>query len=91
MSNPYFNDDQNAHMAYLRSRPPESRCWCGWNDAGRCPNGCGGLTLAERIKHECPKCGNYPFKPGQPITHVNNCPAKAMPDTATEKGESHGR
>lgn len=29
----YFNADQEAHMDYIATIPPEERCYCGWYDA----------------------------------------------------------
>lgn len=34
----YFNEEQEAHMAWLATIPPNERCWCGWDRLGDCSN-----------------------------------------------------
>lgn len=33
-----FNSEQEEHMRYLATLPPEKKCKCGWYERGDCPN-----------------------------------------------------
>jgi hypothetical protein len=69
-----YNDEQRDHMKHLSSVPSEKRCWCGWyllNDCPHCPLD---FTHADQVKLKCEICGNAPYRPGDKLVHIVNCP-----------------
>jgi len=68
-----FNDDQKAYAKYLNTLPDSQRCWCGWYKFGECPFCRFSLTLHDRKKVECKKCGSYPDIPGSITIHRIGC------------------
>lgn len=72
-----FNEEQQSYMAYLASRPAEKRCYCGWYDAGKCPNCPPHLTCADKLARQCPHCHNSPWADDleRPIVHRKGCAA----------------
>jgi len=34
-----FNEDQRDYMRWLGTLNPKDKCWCGWYQFGKCPNG----------------------------------------------------
>ncbi len=65
-------------MEYLASKPPALKCWCGWDDYGKCYN-CSRdpllqyLTCADKLKHQCPECKSTPSLPNQEVYHYMRC------------------
>jgi hypothetical protein len=83
MDRTLFNDEQNAHMDALAAMPPETRCWCGWDEKGKCYN-CtrdprvSDKTCADKLTLRCEECGNTPSLPTWPVFHGRYC-SKAQP------------
>lgn len=72
-----FNADQRDYMASLASMPAETKCWCGWNEKGRCYNcnrdGIAHLNCADKMRLQCPECLSTPGLPHLPVGHTLLC------------------
>lgn len=70
----FFNQEQQEHMNYLSSIPPEKRCWCGWYELGKCLNCPSGVTSADKMARRCPICTMVPSRPEDENPHTKKCP-----------------
>lgn len=68
-----FNEFQIEHMKELAAKEPNTLCWCGWYDLGKCPNCKTQHSAAEKIAQQCTHCGNAPSVPGAEMIHLWNC------------------
>lgn len=92
----WFNAEQNDYIKYLASRLPETKCYCGWWDKGKCRDCPPQLSAADKLAVRCPSCDNEPWHsdPRRPITHRRGCktpdyqPTEAMLAAVFDKVES---
>jgi len=69
-----FNADQIDWMRHLATIPPADLCYCGWNPIGKCYHCPPAASLEQRLKVQCPQCGNYPYPKGKStVTHNIKC------------------